>query len=150
MRFSKFPPALRAASLALAAFLSFAANSADYGTATVSRVVRVRDGDTFAVDIDGWPPVMGRGVPVRLLGIDAPELRGRCPAETEMAQKARRHAQARLAGVQAVELRRIGRDKYFRLLAEAWIDGKSLGDELLALGLARAYGGGAKKSWCAR
>ncbi|MBT9528863.1 MAG: thermonuclease family protein, partial [Pseudomonas sp.] len=41
----------------------------------------------------------------------------------------------------------IRRDKYFRLLAEVWIDGHSLGDLLLKAGLAKVYTGGTKSPW---
>lgn len=38
---------------------------------------RIRcDADTFRVDIDGWPDVVSKRVPVRVKGVDAPEIRG--------------------------------------------------------------------------
>ena len=46
-----------------------------------------------------------------------------------------------------VELRNMRRDKYYRILAEVYVDGKSLAQHLLDKGLAVPYDGGAKISW---
>jgi endonuclease YncB( thermonuclease family) len=37
---------------------------------------------------------------------------------------------------------------YFRLLAEVWVDGESLGESLIDAGYARPYAGGKKQGWC--
>ncbi|HGX92428.1 MAG TPA: thermonuclease family protein, partial [Candidatus Tenderia sp.] len=34
----------------------------------VSRVVSIYDADTFRVDINGWPPIIGSNMPIRVLG----------------------------------------------------------------------------------
>jgi hypothetical protein len=34
-----------------------------YGTVTVSKVTSVYDGDTFRVDIDSLPPIVGKNIP---------------------------------------------------------------------------------------
>ena len=47
-------------------------------------VVRVIDGDTVEVDARPWPGMTIRGA-VRLMGYDAPELRGKCAPEREAA-----------------------------------------------------------------
>ena len=47
-----------------------------YGTVSVSRVIRVIDGDTFVVGIDELPDLIGKDISVRVNGIDTPELRG--------------------------------------------------------------------------
>ena len=47
-----------------------------------------------------------------------------------------------------IELRNLQRDKYFRLLADVYVDNKSLGARLKRAGLARAYNGGTKTTWC--
>ena len=38
----------------------------EYGTVIVSRVISVYDGDTFRVDIDSLPPIVGKNIPIRL------------------------------------------------------------------------------------
>jgi endonuclease YncB( thermonuclease family) len=46
------------------------------------------------------------------------------------------------------ELKNLQRDKYFRVLAEVWIDGESLGEKLKSEGLAKDYNGeGARPEW---
>ena len=47
-------------------------------------VLRIVDGDTIHVRAHLWPRQNWQGN-IRLHGIDAPELRGQCPAETEQA-----------------------------------------------------------------
>lgn len=128
--------------------LPLSVQAGDFGAARVSQVLGVHDADTFRVNIQDWPAIVGRGISVRVAGIDAPELRGRCAEEIARAQAARQFAADRLAAG-TVELKHIRRDKYFRLLAEVWIGGESLGDALIQAGLARPYDGGTKQGWCA-
>jgi micrococcal nuclease len=90
--------------------------------------VRVIDGDTFEYE----------GVRIRIADIDTPEMRGRCDAEEALARRARRRLEA-LLREGPFELRRLGRDedRYGRKLRVVIRDGRSLGDRLVAEGLAR-------------
>lgn len=97
--------------------------------------------------IRAWPAVAGQRVPVRVHGIDTPEMRDKRPRVRELARRAKQFSVIRLRSGKRIELRQIRRDKYFRLLAEVWIDGHSLGDELIKAGLAKAYTGGTKSPW---
>jgi endonuclease YncB( thermonuclease family) len=120
---------------------------ADYGGVRVDEVTSIYDGDTFRADIHAWPAVVGHRVPVRIYGIDTPELRDRRPEVRAAALRAKQFSVAHLRAARRIELRDIRRDKYFRLLAEVWVDGQSLGDLLLRAGLAHPYDGGAKSAW---
>lgn len=53
----------------------------EYGDVVVSRVGTVIDGDSIKVDIDIWPGVIGKGITVRVNGVDTPEMRGKCEYE---------------------------------------------------------------------
>ncbi len=55
----------------------------------MDEVTSIYDGDTFRVNINSWPEVIGRRVPVRIAGIDTPEMRGKCQVEKELARKAK-------------------------------------------------------------
>ncbi|MCU7934124.1 MAG: thermonuclease family protein [Candidatus Thiodiazotropha sp. (ex Dulcina madagascariensis)] len=121
---------------------------AQYGQVDVARVVSIYDADTFRVDIAGWPPIIGHNVPIRVIGIDAPEMRGRCEQERTLARLARAMTVALLNRATNIELRAVRRGKYFRLLAEVWVDGVSLGRQLIDAGLARPYAGGKRGGWC--
>jgi endonuclease YncB( thermonuclease family) len=112
------------------------------------KVVSVTDGDTLRVDVPGWPDIVGRDMPVRVAGIDAPEVRGECTDEIKLARRATDLSESLLTRADQVELREIRRGKYFRLLAEVWVDGENLGDRLIEAGLARVYHGKSRKSWC--
>lgn len=111
-------------------------------------VERVVDGDTIAVSARVWP---GHNVHVlvRVRGIDAPEPRGRCEAETRRAAHAARLVAESVAAGR-VTLTGIEGDKYYgRVVADIRLeDGRDLGSVILAAGLARAYEGGARRSWC--
>lgn len=119
-----------------------------FGNAVVSEVTSIYDGDTFRVNIAGYPDVVGHRVSVRVFGIDTPEMRGKCPAEKEAAQKAKQFTVEKLRSGKKIELRNLRRDKYFRLLAEVYIDNNSLAEMLIKSGLAIPYDGGTKKGWC--
>ena len=118
-----------------------------YGDAIASRVVNVYDGDTMTVDIAGWPEVVGLGISVRCYGIDTPELRTRNEQEKKLGYAARDFVRELVKNSKKVELKNIRRDKYFRLLAEVYIDGVSLADTLIKSGHARKYDGGKKQKW---
>ncbi|MCU7841915.1 MAG: thermonuclease family protein [Candidatus Thiodiazotropha sp. (ex Troendleina suluensis)] len=122
--------------------------AARYGQVQVAEIVSVYDADTFRVNIQGWPPVVGHNVPIRVSGIDAPEVRARCHQEKVMALLARAQTRNLLSKAKQVELREIRRGKYFRLLADVWIDGQRLSQQLITAGLARPYDGGKREGWC--
>ena len=134
--------------LCLAWLAGAVAAEPDYGNAVVQSVTRVYDGDTFRVTIKGWPPIVGERMPVRVQGVDTPEIKGQCAREKQLAQQARQFTVERLRRGQRIELRNIRRGKYFRLLAAVYIDGHSLAEALIEAKLARPYQGGARQGWC--
>ena len=128
--------------------VSFSVNATEYGNATVSEVRTIFDGDSFRADINGWPDIIGKSVPIRVLGVDAPEMRGKCEAEKILARQAKQHTVALLRSGKVIELKNTQRGKYFRILANVIIDGESLADSLVSNGLARRYDGGKRDGWC--
>jgi endonuclease YncB( thermonuclease family) len=115
-----------------------------------ARVIEVRDGDTLRVRARIW---VGQEivVNVRVAGIDTLELRGRCPAERRLAEKARAFV-ARAVGGRPIRLTRIRNGEYAgRVLAAVeTADGDNLAQVLKRAGLARSYGGGRRAGWCGR
>ena len=115
-----------------------------------AEVVRVIDGDTVVVRARIW---LGQHIEtrVRLEGVDAPELTGSCKRERRMAQQARSFMQS-LIGGRGVLLRGIAFGKYGgRVIARVeTADGEDCSRALIRAGLARAYDGGRKVSWCPR
>ena len=61
----------------------------NYGSATVSSVTSIYDGDTFRATIDGWHPLIGERISIRVNGVDTPEMRGKCEQEKLLARKAK-------------------------------------------------------------
>ena len=120
----------------------------EYGTAIVSKVISVYDGDTFRVDIESLPPIVGKNIPIRLNGVDTPEIQGKCQYENDLAIKARDFVRNKLANAKEIKLTKLQRGKYFRVVADVMIDGVSLEQELLDNKLAYKYTGGKKSSWC--
>ena len=120
----------------------------EYGSAIVSKVISVYDGDTFRVDIDSLPPIVGKNIPIRLNGVDTPEIRGKCQYEKDLALIARDFVRNKLANAKEIKLTKLQRGKYFRVVADVMIDGVSLDKELLENKLAYKYTGGKKSSWC--
>jgi micrococcal nuclease len=95
-------------------------------------VIHVVDGDTLSARLAN-----GRVERIRLIGIDTPET-GDCGAAAATAE-ARRQAEDRRVVLRG-DPTQDTRDRYGRLLAYAWIDGRrDLGYQLLARGLARVY-----------
>lgn len=109
-------------------------------------VVSVYDGDTFRCDVEGWPPIIGENMGIRINGIDTPEMNDSRPRVKVLAKKARDYARQRLENGD-VELKNIKRGKYFRIVADVYVDGSNLGNELLRQKLAKKYDGGKKPKW---
>jgi len=115
----------------------------------INEVINVYDGDTFRVNIDEFPPIIGENIAIRILGIDTPEIKGNCQQERQLAIKARDFTRKYLNSGSVISLTDLKRDKYFRILANVYIDGKNLGDALLMQNLAVVYLGKKKFNWCA-
>ena len=98
-------PWLRLLIIAALACAAFASHSAE----RVDRITRVIDGDTFRADIQGWPDIVGKDMPIRIRGIDAPEIRGACPNERVLAQLAKQYIADRLGDAEAIELSNVER-----------------------------------------
>jgi endonuclease YncB( thermonuclease family) len=102
--------------------------------------VRVIDGDTF----------VHAGARIRIADIDTPEVHGRCPSETALAAKATaRTRQLLAAGDFELHPLPSGRDedRYGRKLRIVTRGGRSVGDVLVAEGLARTWSG-RREPWC--
>ena len=119
-----------------------------YGTVTVSKVISVYDGDTFRVNIASLPPIVGKNIPIRVNGVDTPEIRGKCQYEKNLALDARDFVRNKLANAKEIKLTNLQRGKYFRVVASVLVDGVSLEQELLDKKLAYSYDGGTKLNWC--
>ena len=119
-----------------------------HGNITVSEITSIYDADTFTININDYPPIIGKRIPVRVNGVDAPEIRGKCESEKLAAQKAKQFTEEILLSAKVVELRNIKRGKYFRIIADVYVDGKSLTEELIKSGHARPYHGGKRLGWC--
>ena len=125
-----------------------AAAQEDIFTLSPEQIVEVYDGDTFKIDLPSQHPLFGDDISVRVLGIDTPELRGTSDEVKALAYKAKNRTQELLSDAKTIELKNPQRDKYFRILAEVWIDGESLGEKLKSDGLAKEYDGeGARPVW---
>jgi endonuclease YncB( thermonuclease family) len=102
--------------------------------------VRVIDGDTFDYE----------GTRIRIADIDTPEVHGQCPYEIALAARATRRMRALLAAG-PFELHALGsgrdEDRYGRKLRIVTRGGRSLGDVLVAEGLARTWSG-RREPWC--
>ena len=113
-----------------------------------AEVLRVLDGDTFEARVHVWP---GLDITTKILlrGIDAPELKARCADEGNRAETAREALRTMLAEGD-VAVAHVGLDKYGgRVLADAATRRMpDIGTAMLDKGLARAYGGGHRESWC--
>nr|VFK58723.1 MAG: nuclease homologue [Candidatus Kentron sp. TUN]VFK67459.1 MAG: nuclease homologue [Candidatus Kentron sp. TUN] len=115
----------------------------------VETIDSVYDGDTFRATIADWPPIIGHRMGIRVNGVDTPEIRGKCRKEKELAKAARQYTATVLQEAEFVELRNIRRGKYFRIVADVYVDGENLSEKLIRDGHAVEYDGGKKtKNWC--
>lgn len=107
------------------------------------RVWHVIDGDTVRIMCPG------KGLrSARLIGLDTPELKARCPQEWLGAVAARYRLRLMLLGAPHITAVPQGSDRYGRALIRLRLDGQDAARRMIALGLARPYAGGRRQGWC--
>ncbi len=107
-------------------------------------VASIYDGDTFKINLNCSLAVYCEKVPVRVRGVDTPEIKGKTEREKALAQKAKAFTKEFLS-VDPITLSDCGRDKYFRLLCDVTNgDGQDLAQELIKRDLGYSYQGGTK------
>ena len=121
-----------------------------YGSQYVDKVVRVYDGDTFFANFYKFHPIVGKSIGIRINGIDTPEIRGsKCLYEKQLAYKAKDMLIYLFDNGKTIELRNMQRGKYFRIVADVYVDGVSVASILEQENLAVPYYGGTKfHDWC--
>jgi len=117
---------------------------------TSGNVIKVYDGDTITIATTlPYPNSPLYRFPVRLNGIDAPEMHGKNDDEKEAAKNSQR-ALERLILHNDVVLKNIQTEKYGRILADVYLENNHVNQWLLDNHYAVKYDGGTKhtpKSW---
>ena len=125
--------------------LAFVPAQAGYTDVPLRRVI---DGDTIVVDLPCKDELACKKMPIRLFGLDTPELRADCPEEKQLALRAKAHLEAFLQDKQ-IDLHDCKRDDFYRLICTVKADDKDAATELIEAGFARFYDGrGKRKGWC--
>ncbi len=116
---------------------AYAKDKPHYGNTVAIAVKRIVDGDTFRVNIPNYPAIIGYDIPVRIDGIDAPEIRrAKCPQEKELGIKAMDKLAELLSKGRHIWLVHMRRDSFFRIRATVFMDTTNVGAELIKKGLA--------------
>lgn len=109
-------------------------------------VINIVDGDTFDVVIEVLPDrrVVER---IRFQGVDTPEKNSSRACEVRDANRAQQFVEDKInqAGNQ-VELFNLMSGKY-RVVADVFIDGEPLADQIIEAGLGMPYYGGKRPEW---
>ena len=111
---------------------------------TTGVVIKVYDGDTITVATK--LPMRNSPVyrfPVRLAGIDSPEIKGKSAEEITLAKYSRDALHELIFG-KTVKLQNVSTEKYGRLLADVYIDGIHVNQWMLDRKYAIPYDGGTK------
>ena len=109
-------------------------------------VVKVRDGDTFVINIANVPDVFGNNIAVRIRGIDTPELNDKREEIRKISIQAKEELEKLFNSGYKIVLYNLGRDKYFRLLTSVKVGDVDVAEYMINRGLAKSYDGG-KKVW---
>lgn len=133
----------------LMAFSGFvlAIDEKEYGDVLISEVHSVYDGDTIRVSIQEFPEILGENIGIRLAGIDAPEMKDNRPKVKALALQARNALRQKIEKGHVIKLKRMRRDKYFRIVGDLEVDGENMSTYLIHKGLAKPYDGGHKSGW---
>lgn len=119
------------------------------GILQTAELESIYDGDTIRVRLKCSEPLFCSSLPVRVAGIDTPELKTKDACEKQAAQRAKAYATSFLKAGK-LELRNCSRGKYFRLVCDVYSNGQSLANALIQRGLAYPYDGGTKtkRNYC--
>lgn len=122
----------------------------DESTFRCVKYIRNYDADSVTVTIPNVHPLLGELISIRIKGIDTGEMKSKATCEKDRAIAAQQMIEKILIGAKRINLKNIGRDKYFRILADVEVDGQFLKDQLLKENLAYSYNGGTKQKidWC--
>lgn len=114
-----------------------------------AEVVDIRDGDTLQVIAHPWP-AQSISTGVRIRGIDAPSIRGKCEGERAKALEARAVLATFAPPGSIVQLTRVRYGKYaHRVDADVRSERGDLREQMLRLKLVVEYDGRTKApSWC--
>jgi endonuclease YncB( thermonuclease family) len=115
------------------------------GLSALGKVVSVYDGDTITIAFNTF----GLGFfqhNIRLLGIDAPEMRGKSAEEKKAATEARDYLRSLVLGKE-ISFKVTETDKYGRLLASVTIKGQDVSGQMLSHGFAKPYSGGTREPY---
>ncbi len=123
-------------------------------------IVSCYDADTCRVNLprsafnDNWAyELFGHNIPIRVEGIDTPEIRGKCQKEKDLAYEARDLVRGLLDNAQTITLTidnnpKEVRGKYFRIVGRLIADCVDISDLLIERHLAVPYDGGTKVKDC--
>ncbi len=112
---------------------------------TQGKVIKVYDGDTITVQFKlPYKKSKLYKISVRLNGIDCPELKTKNAIEKQCSQIAKQKVSDLLMG-KTVHFKNVSMEKYGRLLADVYYNGKSVNQWLLDNHLAINYDGGTKQ-----
>ena len=117
-------------------------------------VVKNYDGDTFTIRFKSVPKHMKmfEFMPIRINGIDTPEMRGGWRGSKELAREAQKVVEEKLGRAYEIKLRNLKKGIYSRLSADVIVKDFSdtmpydLGEQLIVWGFARAYDGETARS----
>ena len=100
------------------------------------KYVKNYDADTVTFNIPKVHSLLGKKINIRVSGVDTPEIRTKNKYEKEKAQNAKKLVADLFKHTKRIDLENIKRGKYFRIVADVIIDGKSLTHYLIKNDLA--------------
>ena len=112
-------------------------------------VLGAYDGDTIYSQMPMLPAPLSK-VSIRIIGIDTPEMRGKCSYEKDQARLAKSKLLEIISTNKVVIVKDVKWDKYGgRVLGRVFLeDGTDVRLAMINSGLARPYSGGFRKDWC--
>lgn len=110
-------------------------------------VVSNHDGDTIKANIAGWPDIIGKGIPIRVGGIDTPEMNDPDELNRRVARQAGLFVTRICPTGSLITIKNYWRGKYFRIGGTVTCNGVDVAKKLIEKGLATPYDGKTKTKW---
>lgn len=132
----------------LIGFLPAQSFAVSYGPYSLIAPIAI-DGDSVKASVAIFPGLYYEAS-IRAIGVDTPEINGKCVIEKEMAKTAKTFTDAWLKANAPIYINSVREDAYPGRFDAIILgsDGGRLSDALIKAGLGRIYNGGKRQPWC--
>jgi endonuclease YncB( thermonuclease family) len=111
--------------------------------------ISIIDGDTFRININNYPSIVGYNINIKIYGVTTPSIKGTCLKERKLAEAARYHTFTLLNNAKVITLKNVNKENDFSIEADVYADDINIARSLIKNNIAIRYAGiFGSRDWC--